>query len=414
MFGDWPAYLPSTWILTIGCILCCIGPPRASAQQWTGSAGIDVSAGYQTNPYLDPTLGAWDPGADPVFAGVTPQAGLRWTHATTSAGAVVRARMLPRDDVPQYVQGSLYARHALADRWTVGVLVGGSRYRLQSARDTGWLLPDVQWELSSQTSITLRAGLTRRVDRSFSPTDRQTSALVTLSASTWLTDRLRGTARLYRTDGRTSAAATDFGGTGLSLQGTYWPTHALAVDGRVAVEQLGYDVGSTGPSRDRIGRVGVEVRWLVRNKTTLFARTHALVADLAQQSSLDADVHVSAGVRLYWTRALGASTDEPQRPHRSLWSSTRTGVRFHVPYDGDGQPHLTGDFNGWALPGIPLTETESGVWSVSLPLSPGRYEYRIRIVDGSDDARGRWFDLPAYAQTARDAFGGTNGVCIVE
>jgi hypothetical protein len=33
------------------------------------------------------------------------------------------------------------------------------------------------------------------------------------------------------------------------------------------------------------------------------------------------------------------------------------------------------------------------------------------VVDG-DDAR--WLDLPSYAQTAKSAFGDTNGVCIVQ
>ncbi|PSQ90018.1 MAG: hypothetical protein BRD43_02795, partial [Bacteroidetes bacterium QS_4_64_154] len=84
--------------------------------------------------------------------------------------------------------------------------------------------------------------------------------------------------------------------------------------------------------------------------------------------------------------------------------------RVQIPYDGSGTPHVTGDFNGWSLPGTPMTRIDEDTWKTTLPLEPGEYSYRIRIVDG---AKRRWLDLPSYAQTTEDSFGGTNGVCTV-
>jgi hypothetical protein len=65
---------------------------------------------------------------------------------------------------------------------------------------------------------------------------------------------------------------------------------------------------------------------------------------------------------------------------------------------------LVGDFNGWAVDGVALTPTaESGVWSVSLPLATGRYEYAF-VVDGA-----QWVADPALP-VIRDEFGGEHSV----
>ncbi|MCS3668950.1 1,4-alpha-glucan branching enzyme [Salinibacter ruber] len=85
-------------------------------------------------------------------------------------------------------------------------------------------------------------------------------------------------------------------------------------------------------------------------------------------------------------------------------------MQIQVPYDGPGVPHVTGDFNGWSLPGTSLTQTDDGTWTTTLSVPSGEYAYRVRIVDGDER---RWLSLPSYADTADDAFGGTNGVCTV-
>ena len=42
---------------------------------------------------------------------------------------------------------------------------------------------------------------------------------------------------------------------------------------------------------------------------------------------------------------------------------------------------LVGDFNAWAGGSAPLTRLESGVWTVSVPLPPGRHVYAFLIDD---------------------------------
>ncbi len=377
---------------------------------------MDVAGGYQTNLYLDPVLETWNADVTPALAALTPRLGLSRTTSRTRLDLTVRSRLHPRrTDTPQLTQSTLRFRYHLTPEWTLGATGGGTRYRFTTTtnsdpptvRESWWLLPALQWTPTDETMFTFRTGLTQRVERSFSATDRQTSGLASLRATRWLTDRVRGGLRLYVSDGRTSLAETGFGGTGGSLSATYWPTSAVSVRGTVGAEQLRYETGDA-TARDWIGRVGIEAEWTLRPTITLFGRTKALYAALDQQDSGTTDLHVSGGLRLQVQRVLGGTSDPP--PQRRVCRNTDDGLRLRVPYDGDGKVHVTGDFNGWSLPGVPLTPADGGAWQTTLDLPSGRYAYRFRVVDGDQE---RWLDLPSYAQTAQDAFGSTNGICTV-
>jgi AMP-activated protein kinase-like protein len=68
---------------------------------------------------------------------------------------------------------------------------------------------------------------------------------------------------------------------------------------------------------------------------------------------------------------------------------------------------VVGDFNGWKRDETPLNATSKpGVWSVSLPLSPGRHEYAF-IVDGK-----HWVVDPASIASS-DEFGTESSVLLV-
>lgn len=42
---------------------------------------------------------------------------------------------------------------------------------------------------------------------------------------------------------------------------------------------------------------------------------------------------------------------------------------------------LAGAFNGWDPASTPMRKKENGVWTVTLDLAPGRYEYKF-VIDG--------------------------------
>ena len=66
--------------------------------------------------------------------------------------------------------------------------------------------------------------------------------------------------------------------------------------------------------------------------------------------------------------------------------------------------HAVGDFNGWDPMRTALQQVSSGVWTATLPLTPGRYEYMF-VVDGQ-----RWVGDPAAVEQADDGFGSRNAV----
>lgn len=79
-------------------------------------------------------------------------------------------------------------------------------------------------------------------------------------------------------------------------------------------------------------------------------------------------------------------------------------VRFVLVNPTASQVALVGDFNGWQGAALERTgDPSSGVWSVSLPLPAGRYEYAF-VVDGQ-----RWVADPALPRM-RDEFGGEHSV----
>lgn len=380
------------------------GADPAGAQQWSGTTALSLSGGYQTNTYLDPVTGIWDPTFDPAaYTALTPQVGLVRDARRTDLTFTARTRLYSgRPDRPQFVQGYAQFRYQLSPSWSLGTGAGATRHRLPTTRDTWWALPSLRWTPTSETMLSVRAGATQRVERSSTPT-RQTSGLGTVRATHWLTDRVRGGLRLYYTDGRASAIDAGVSGTGARLSTTYWPSGSLSLTAHVGTERLRYDT-TPGPARSRIDRAGIEAEWSAASSVTVVGRARAL----RQPSTSDLDVHASLGVRIRVEQVLGGTAPAPLQ--RRVCRSVDGGVTFSVPYSGNGRPHLTGEFTNWSLPGLPMTESDDGRWTATVDLPPGQYAYRVRVLDG-DDAR--WLSLPSYARTTSDAFGGTNGVCTV-
>lgn len=83
-------------------------------------------------------------------------------------------------------------------------------------------------------------------------------------------------------------------------------------------------------------------------------------------------------------------------------------VQFVVLAPDAGAVTLAGDFNEWSTSATPLTVTgRAGVWSVTIPLPAGRYEYAF-IVDGE-----RWLPDPSTPRAQTGDFGLPNSVITV-
>jgi Carbohydrate-binding module 48 (Isoamylase N-terminal domain) len=69
---------------------------------------------------------------------------------------------------------------------------------------------------------------------------------------------------------------------------------------------------------------------------------------------------------------------------------------------------VAGDFNGWNPAQTKLERADGGVWTVTIPLKPGRYEYMF-VVNGK-----QWIADPLAAEDAGDGFGSQNAVLDVD
>lgn len=65
---------------------------------------------------------------------------------------------------------------------------------------------------------------------------------------------------------------------------------------------------------------------------------------------------------------------------------------------------VAGDFNGWNPARTALEQISDGAWAVTIPLTPGRYEYMF-VVDGK-----QWIADPFAAEQNDDGFGSRNAV----
>ena len=81
-------------------------------------------------------------------------------------------------------------------------------------------------------------------------------------------------------------------------------------------------------------------------------------------------------------------------------------VEFVLRTSADSGVALVGDFNDWDPRATPLHADREGVWTVTLPLRPGRYRYTF-IVDGA------WRGDPAAPRALEDDFGRPTSVITI-
>ena len=88
---------------------------------------------------------------------------------------------------------------------------------------------------------------------------------------------------------------------------------------------------------------------------------------------------------------------------------TPEGVRFTLYAPKIERVVVAGDFNNWSTAADPLYDRENdGVWTITIPLDPGSYEYKFHV-DGE-----KWIPDPGNPERVDDGFGGFNSVVVVE
>lgn len=79
-------------------------------------------------------------------------------------------------------------------------------------------------------------------------------------------------------------------------------------------------------------------------------------------------------------------------------------VRFVLIAPDAERVDLVGDFNDWTNGATPMRTANGGIWTVTVPLAPGRYRYAF-LVDGTE-----WTPDPGAPRALEDDFGRPNSV----
>jgi 1,4-alpha-glucan branching enzyme len=81
-------------------------------------------------------------------------------------------------------------------------------------------------------------------------------------------------------------------------------------------------------------------------------------------------------------------------------------VTFSFMAPGAQTVAVAGDFTGWQQAPVEMKKDKGGLWTKTIPLPPGRYEYRL-LVDG------QWQNDPQCRDRQPNQFGSENCVCLV-
>jgi len=95
-----------------------------------------------------------------------------------------------------------------------------------------------------------------------------------------------------------------------------------------------------------------------------------------------------------FTKNRGTALPEP---------STYQTVEFSLMAPEARDVRAAGSFCDWATDSVILKKDKKGVWTASLSLPPGRYEYRFLV-------NGQWSDDPNCTERVANGFGSQNCV----
>jgi AMP-activated protein kinase-like protein len=149
-------------------------------------------------------------------------------------------------------------------------------------------------------------------------------------------------------------------------------------------------------------RLRAAVRWWLRPRAIPVSPFAALAATGALAALL------AMAVRRDGTPAGGPVPATIAAVPASATASNALVVRFVLAAPGASRVNVVGDFNGWDTGATPLSPVgAAGVWTVEVPLTPGRHEYAF-FIDGRE-----WRPDPATPRAAADDYGSPNSVIVV-
>lgn len=399
-------------------------PMKCFSQDWQAVLLLDSRSGYTGNTYLNPYLAEWDRSSPSGYAMIAPMGQVAYAadkFSTDLTAGYVYQPFFDERDSWSGTFGSLTAQYRLSDRVSAGLETGVSRFSTIVKRDLYWVQPVLTFTPSLFTQLRLKAGSTFRTlydygEQGGDVSDRYDS--YTIELETWPDFRWQIRSALY---GNISDPSANIG---FRFSADHRVNRSLKFMINTGLERFGYSVttdtggggfppiGSPGgqttvSEADLLLRAGLGSSYQLNRNLTLFIQGDYLNYSSSATGDSFNDVHVSGGVRI----ALFPSFSKKNKADVEWRSNGSQTVLLKLNYKGDGRLYITGEFNDWEKPGIPLSQQSGNRYAAQLSLEPGVYEYKILLVEGSDE---RWIDFSEETYTVSDGFGGINGLIFID
>jgi hypothetical protein len=401
-------------------------PLQGMSQDWQSLIMLDSRSGYTTNTYLNPFLSEWDRSGGVAYMMFSPigRLAMNTDHFSSdlTSGFVYQPFFDERD-----AWSGLFAiwgaRYRVADRVSLGIETGGSRFSTFMKRDLFWVQPVLTWSPNLFTQVRFKAGSSFRMlsdDTTEEEQNVQRFDNYSFEFETWPNFKWQLRSSLF---GNLDDPAASIG---LRASADYWVTRSLQFNVSAGLERYQYQVlmqngGPGGPpiggpggggdqlldEADRLLRAGTGAAYQINRNIALNLQADYLNYFSSATNESVSDVHLSAGVRLSLFPKIGerGKADVEWRQNDSQT------VILKLNHSGSGQLYILGDFNDWDHPGIPLSQQSRNRYAVQLSLPAGVYEYKILLIDGSEE---KWIDFSDDTYTVSDGFGGENGLIFID
>lgn len=86
--------------------------------------------------------------------------------------------------------------------------------------------------------------------------------------------------------------------------------------------------------------------------------------------------------------------------------SAKKKIKFRFSAPSAQKVSLAGSFNNWDTNICLMKKDKKGIWTTTLSLEPGRYEYKF-VVDGN------WYNDPEAKETVLNEWGSENSVIVI-
>lgn len=395
----------------------------ANAQQIETRFSLTGNTGVNSNTYLTPVLSEWDRETTGAFYTLMPMANLYWAGSGRNLQASAGGQLFDRTWGESPWLGGLVSTtftQRLDQNWSLRLNGGLTHHQSDYSRSMQWANLKFNRLISSFTQASFQVGSSWRqyiVEEGESSSRYDTYGL---ELEHWFNFNWRLSGGFISSFDHITDPGRGFSA---ELTAGYQPSRDWNLNWRNSINQFSEEFqpegegtaaeteqnGETYIIEDRIYRSTIDARYTANRYVTLTGR----LTGLGWESSIDdrfiTDFEVSAGVEVSIAPDFSGNGELRDIEWKSTSSDEPSVVE--VRYRGSGQLYITGDFNDWDEPGIPLREVSRNRYQAEVDLSAGSQEYRIRVRKNDEE---EWLDLPESVPTVTDSFGGRNGRVIVD